>query len=170
VAGVVLVESSHPEQFARLPEGPQNYEQTRRLFAVAPTLAWLGVVRLFDLSPPPSGLPPEQRGQIEAWAGSTRHVSATADEFRATPATMTQAGAVGDLGDTPLAVVSAGAQDPGWLALQNELAALSANSRHHVVDGASHTSIVDDAGHAQLTSAAILQVVDAVRNDHRLTG
>jgi pimeloyl-ACP methyl ester carboxylesterase len=170
VAGVVLVESSHPEQFARLPAGQQNYEQTRRLFAVAPTLAWLGVVRLFDLSPPSPGLPPEQRGQIEAWAGSTRHLTATADEFRTTPATTVQVGALGDLGDIPLAVVSAGQQDPDWLTLQNELAGLSTNSRHHIVDGATHTSVLDDAGHAQLTSTAILEVVDAVKNNHRLTG
>ena len=50
VAGVVLVESSHPQQFTRLPDGQQNYEQARRLYTVAPVLAWLGVVRLFDLA------------------------------------------------------------------------------------------------------------------------
>ena len=48
----------------------------------------------------------------------------------------------------PLAVVTAGEQDPAWLALQIELAALSTNSSHHVVDGATHTSVVDDPGHA----------------------
>jgi hypothetical protein len=110
----VLVESSHPQQFTRLPGGQQNYQQTRRLFAVAPLLAWAGVVRLFDLSPPPPGLPPEQRAQIEAWAGSTQHVTTTADEFAATPANTAQVGAGGNLGDRPLAVVTAGEQGPDW--------------------------------------------------------
>ena len=168
VAGVVLVESSHPQQFTRLPDGQQNYEQARRLYTVAPVLAWLGVVRLFDLSAPPPGLPAGQRAQIDAWAGSTRHVTTTAEEFRATPDTMAQAGAVRGLGDLPLAVVTAGEQDPDWLALQNELAALSTNSSHHVVDGATHTSVVDDPGHARVTSAAIVEVVDAVRNNRPL--
>ena len=81
---------------------------------------------------------------------------------------MAQVGAVRDLGNLPLAVVSAGEQDPSWLALQNELAALSTNSSHQVIDGATHTSVVDDPGHARVTSAAIVEVVDAVRNDRPL--
>ena len=100
--------------------------------------------------------------------GSTRHIATTAEEFRATPDTMAQAGAVRGLGNRPLAVVTAGEQDPEWLALQNELAALSTNSGHHVVDGATHTSVVDDPGHARVTSAAIVGLVDAVRNNRPL--
>ena len=51
VAGVALVESSHPQQFSRLSEARDSYEQTKRLYAVASLLARIGVVRLFDLSP-----------------------------------------------------------------------------------------------------------------------
>lgn len=167
VAGVVLVESSHPQQFSRLPDGQQLYERTRRLFAVAPFLSGIGVVRLFDLSPPPSGLPPEQRDQVAAWAGSTRHATATAEEFRAILDTMAQVSAVGRLGTTPLAVVTAGESDPTWLALQNELAALSSHSRHQVVDGANHSSIVDEAGFARTTSAVIIDMVVALRTPTR---
>jgi pimeloyl-ACP methyl ester carboxylesterase len=53
VAGVALVESSHPEQFSRLPVARDSYEQTKRLYAVASLLARIGVVRLFNLSPAP---------------------------------------------------------------------------------------------------------------------
>src|SRR5215203_7176855 len=46
VAGLVLVDSSHPEQFTRSPEGRAMYEQIRRLGAVLPFLTRLGVIRL----------------------------------------------------------------------------------------------------------------------------
>jgi pimeloyl-ACP methyl ester carboxylesterase len=46
VAGVVLVDSSHPEQFTRSPQGRAMYEKTRRMGAVIPWLTRLGVIRL----------------------------------------------------------------------------------------------------------------------------
>jgi hypothetical protein len=66
------------------------------------------------------------------------------------------------IGDEPLAVVSAGEQTRAWLELQNELAALSSATRHRVVDGATHISLVFDGRDARVTSAAILEVVEAV--------
>src|SRR5215212_4654354 len=66
--GVVLADSSHPERFARLPEGREQYERTKRLFAVALLLTRLGVVRLFDLNPtPPTYRPSSARG-LRPWA------------------------------------------------------------------------------------------------------
>jgi pimeloyl-ACP methyl ester carboxylesterase len=169
VAGVVLVESSHPEQFSRLPQGEENYEQTRRLFAVAPLLARPGVIRLFDLNPVPAELPAQQRAQIDAFNPSTRQVATTADEFRATDQTTTQVRGAGSLSDKPLAVVGAGEQPSAWLALQEELAAISSNSIHRVVEGATHVSLLHEREDARATSAAILEVVGAVRDDRPLT-
>ncbi len=85
VAGVVLVDSSHPEQFTRSPEGRAMYEQTWRMGAVLPFLTRVGVIRLFNVLPAHPDLPPQQREQIEAFNSSTRQVSTTAEEFRATP-------------------------------------------------------------------------------------
>jgi pimeloyl-ACP methyl ester carboxylesterase len=169
VAGVVLIESSHPEQFSRLPEARDSYEQTNRLFAVAPLLARLGVIRLFDAIPAPPELPQRQRAQIDAYNSSTRQVAATAEEFRATPASTAQARSLRSLGDKPLAVVSAGEQSPAWLELQDELATLSSKNRHRVVEGATHVSLLYDRSDAQATSAAIVEVVEAARNDQPLT-
>src|SRR5215213_12041034 len=45
VAGVALVDSMHPEQFTRSPEGQAMYEQNRRMGAVIPWLTRLGVIR-----------------------------------------------------------------------------------------------------------------------------
>jgi pimeloyl-ACP methyl ester carboxylesterase len=165
VAGVALVESSHPEQFTRLPEARDSYEQTKLVFTVGSLLSRIGVVRLFGLSPAPPELPQRQRAQIDALGPSTRQMSTTAQEFRASPQTTAQTQALESLGDKPLAVVSAGTQSPDWLELQDELAALSPNSMHRVVEGATHTSVVYDRSDARATGAAIVEVVAAVRND-----
>jgi pimeloyl-ACP methyl ester carboxylesterase len=169
VAGVVLVDSSHPEQFTRSPEGRAMYEQTRRLGAVIPFLTRFGVIRLFNVYPAHPDLPPQQRAQIEAFNSSTRQLSATAEEFRATPETMAEVRSTGTLGDKPLAVISAGEQSSSWLELQDELAALSSDSIHRVVEGATHESLLYESRDAQVTSAAILEVVEIVRNDQPLT-
>jgi len=168
VAGVVLVDSSHPEQFTRSPEGRAMYEQIRRLGAVIPFLTRLGVTRLFNVYPAHPDLPPQQRAQIEAFNSSTRQVATTAAEFRATPETTAQVRSTGTLGDKPLAVISAGEQSSSWLELQDELAALSSDSIHHVVEGATHESLLYESRDAQVTGAAILEVVEVVRNDEPL--
>jgi hypothetical protein len=55
-----------------------------------------------------------------------------------------------------------------WLKLQDDLATLSSNSIHRVVEGATHTSLEYDRSDSQATSAAIVEVVAAVRNDRPL--
>jgi pimeloyl-ACP methyl ester carboxylesterase len=162
VAGVALIESSHPEQFSRLPEARNSYEQIKLLYTVASLLAPIGVVRLFNLSPAPPELPHQQRAQIAALNPSTRQVSTTAQEFRASPQSTAQARSLRSLGDKPLAVVSAGTQSSGWLELQDDLATISPNSMHRVVKEATHTSVVYERSDAQATSAAIIEVVAAV--------
>ena len=163
VAGLVLVDSSHPEQFTRSPEGRAMYEQTRRMGAIIPWLTRLGVIRLTNFYPAHPDLPPKQRAQIEAFNSSTQQVGTTVEEFRATPQTDAQVRSVGSLGIKPLAVLSAGEQPSDWLEMQDELTALSSNSIHRVVDGATHESLLYDRGDAQVTSAAIEQVVEAAR-------
>lgn len=168
VAGVALVDSSHPEQFTRSPEGRAMYEQTGRLGAVIPFLTRLGVIRLSNFYPAHPDLPPRQRAQIEAFNSSTRQLGTTVEEFRATPETAAQVRGTPSLGDTPLVVISAGEQSPGWLEMQDELAALSSDSTHRVVEGAAHESLLYDKRDARVTSAAIEQVVQAVRTDRSL--
>jgi pimeloyl-ACP methyl ester carboxylesterase len=169
VAGVALVDSSHPEQFTRSAEGRAMYEQTRRIGAVLPFLTRLGVIRLTNFYPAHPDLPPQQRAQIEAFNSSTQQVATTVEEFRATPETNAQVRSAGSLGDKPLAVITAGEQPPDWLEMQDELAALSSDSIHRVVEGATHESLLYDKRDAQVTSAAIEQVVEAVRTDRPLT-
>jgi len=168
-AGVVLVDSSHPEQFTRSPKERAQYEQTVRLGAVISFLTRLGVIRLTNYYPAHPDLPSHQRAQIEAFNASTHHVATTLEEYRATPQTTAQVRRAGSLGDTPLAVITAGEQSSVWLEMQDELAALSPNSIHRVVEGATHESLLYNKGDSQVTSAAIHKIVEAVRNDQPLT-
>ena len=90
-------------------------------------------------------------------------------ELRATPQSTTQTRSLRSLGDKPLAVVSAPKQaEPGWLELQDDLVTLSSNSIHRVVKGATHESLLYERSDAQASSAAIVEVVAAVRNDRPL--
>ena len=169
VAGVALIESSSPDQFGHRPAARDGYEPPKRTFAVASLLARIGVVRLlYELVQSSPDLPPRQRAQIDALGPSTRQVSTTALELRAAPQSAAQARGLRSLGDKPLAVVSAGTQEPEWLDLQDDLATLSSDSTHRVVEGATHTSVLDDRSDARATSAAIVEVVAAVRNDRPL--
>jgi pimeloyl-ACP methyl ester carboxylesterase len=173
VAGVVLIDSSHPEQFTR-PEGRKYYDPTKRVVTVAPWLARLGVIRLFDLNPAPRGLPPKQRAQVEAFNSSTQQLATAAEEFRLILQTSAQVRGTDGLGGKPLVVISAGESSPGnfpasyWLKLQGELASLSSNSLHRVVEGATHTSLLYERSDSQASGAAIDEVVAAVRNDRPL--
>jgi pimeloyl-ACP methyl ester carboxylesterase len=177
VAGVVLVDSStDPDQFSQRPEAQDSNEPQKQTFAVVPQLARfgvslparLGIVRLMSkLDPAPPELPPQQRAQIDALAPSTRGVSTFALEFLAPTQTL-RLGSPGSLGNKPLAVVTAGKSEPSWLKRQDKLATLSSNSIHRVVKGATHSSVVYDRSDSQATSAAIVDVVAAVRNDRPL--
>ncbi len=123
---------------------------------------------LSELDPASPELPPQQRAQIDALTPSTRQWSTSALEFLAPTQTL-RPGSPGSLGNKPLAVVTAPEQaEPGWLEQQDDLATLSSNSIHRVVEGATHTSVLYDRSDARATSAAIDEVVAAVRNDRPL--
>jgi pimeloyl-ACP methyl ester carboxylesterase len=174
VAGVALVDSSTElDQFSHRPKARESHEPQEQSLALVPRLAQfgvsllarLGVVRLLsNLDPAPPELPPQQRVQIDALAPSTRGVSTFALEFLAP----TQTRRLESLGNKPLAVVTAGKSEPSWLKRQDDLATLSSNSIHRVAKGATHTSLLYDRSDAQATSAAIVEVVAAVRNDRPL--
>jgi pimeloyl-ACP methyl ester carboxylesterase len=177
VSGVVLVDSSiDTYQFSQRPEARDSNVPQKQTSAVVSQLvrlgvslpARIGIVRLMSkLSPASPELPPQQREQIDALAPSTRGVTTYALEFLAPTQTL-RLGRQGSLGNKPLAVVTAGESERSWLKRQDKLAILSSNSIHRVVEGATHTSLLYDRSDSQATSAAIVEVVDAVRNDRPL--
>ncbi|WP_219815416.1 hypothetical protein [Arthrobacter sp. B0490] len=58
---------------------------------------------------------------------------------------------------------------PGWTESQDALAALSTNTLHRVVDGATHGSLLGDERDAAETARGILDAVTAVRTGDPLS-
>jgi pimeloyl-ACP methyl ester carboxylesterase len=163
VAGVVLLDSMHPQQYERLPGYPAFYQTFRRVSALLPSLSRIGVGRL--LAQTESGtLPSEIRGQKRSLTSTARHYRSVRDEVAEIRITLHQAGELRTLGNTSLIVLTAlkDAED-GWEPLQNELAMLSSNSLHRFLADATHASLTDDEPAAGMSVQAILDVVDAVR-------
>jgi pimeloyl-ACP methyl ester carboxylesterase len=163
VAGMVLLDSSTPRQFTALPDYRAAYTSYRRLSALLPPLARVGLLRLatagaFD------GLPPQARGQELALAGAARGLSSQLAEWSELPAVFTQAETLTGLGGKPLIVVTAGrGQQTGWPAAQDRLARLSANSVHRTVAAADHTALLYNEATSANSSQAIRDVVAAIR-------
>jgi pimeloyl-ACP methyl ester carboxylesterase len=148
VTGMVLLDGQPAEAFEGLPIFPAFYTVFRRVFALLPSLARLGVGRLFYHA---------DVGHLPANARSLR------DEFAVLPTSLAQARSFQSLGDRPLVVLTAAVDAlAGWLPLQDEMATLSTNSSHRVAPY-THDALVTDRTAAHTSIDAIRDVVHAVR-------
>jgi len=174
VAGLVLLDSSHPDQWTSTPTGQDLYRSTARTYTVTSILARLGLLRLRATSQPALTLPELQNKELLAFNSATQDWDAQAAEFAATTDLDNEVRTAGSLGDLPLFVLTATAHggppemEQTWQELQNELAQLSTNSVHKVLDGARHESLWADPKFAGESVAAILKVVDAIQHSTSL--
>ena len=172
VVGMVLVDSSHPEQWTHIPasKGGQTVAVGNRVTAL---LARFGVMRLFHLEESfIAGLPPREYAEMRAYLSTPNGWLAGADGLIAwRDFSREQVNATRSLGDLPLFVLSVTEQDryaDVLTTLQAELPALSSNSKHITVEGATHYSLVSRQEYAAIVSDAILQVVKAARTGEPL--
>jgi pimeloyl-ACP methyl ester carboxylesterase len=162
VAGMVLLESSSPRQVELVPSFSIKSEIMRRGLALLPTAARIGLARLVPSS---ATLPSPAAAQVEAFASSPRSLTNQRDEQGVLQTAMRQAQALTTLGDKPLVVLTARdelTKTPGWVAAQDQLATLSSNSSHGVID-ATHATMLDDPSSAAAGARAISDVVRSVR-------
>lgn len=170
VAGLVLLDSSHPDQWTSTPTGQDLYKSTARTYTVTSILARLGLLRLRTASQPALTLPELQNKELLAFNSATQDWDAQAAEFAATTDLDNEVRTAGSLGNLPLFVLTATdhggpiEMEQAWQELQNELAQLSTNSVHKVLDGARHESLWADPKFASESVAAILKVVDAIQH------
>jgi pimeloyl-ACP methyl ester carboxylesterase len=163
VAGVVLLDSMHPEQYTQVPGYSTFYQGYRRVSTLFPSLARLGVVRLvmqFQVG----SLPADVRAESRAISSTAGVVRAQHAEWLMIPTTLTEAQALTTLGDRPLMVVTAERDmQNGWMPLQNDLATMSTNSSHRVFPDATHAALLDDEAVAAQSSQAIRDLVTMTR-------
>jgi pimeloyl-ACP methyl ester carboxylesterase len=166
VAGIVLVEGTHPDFLSRLgqPEVMPNADEG--MLSTAPAAARLGLFRLITFIPTDPLLPAQQQGELAAYYASTKFADQVLSVYRQFPNLLAQARSVRDLNDVPLMVIIGSASENSTGVsheLQRDLLTLSSYSQLRVVSAATHMSLVHDPDHARQTSAAILEVVKAVR-------
>lgn len=161
VAGLVLVDASHPDQHRRSSAIETHMCTGFRMLKGVPVLARVGYIRLsgfFDSWT--DGLPDKQAAEAKAFLSSYRHLKTTKDESLAWDALCAEVRSTRVLGDKPLVVVTAGKDVlPGHPELQTELAALSSNSAHWAVKGADHVTLVTHRQHASSVVDAIQYVI-----------
>ena len=172
VVGMVLVDASHPDQFERYPDRAKEGASYLQMSAAFPTFARLGIGHLYfalggemdfaDMKEP-------QKSELKAiWSSPEYFVSQRA-EIIAAAEIFDSGQKLGGLGDLPLLVISAGQNlFDGWGELQMDLAGLSDDSIHLILETATHVSLVVDPEDAHQVSLGILKVLDAARTGTRL--
>ncbi len=160
VVGMVLLDSSSPEQFTIVTDYAGQYPLMRRGLALFPTFARLGVNRALAAS----GLPGDAGDVARAMTTTPRAFRNGRDEVSMIPEVFEQAQALTTLHDRPLVVITASENltNPGWLAAQDELAALSTDHLRRTVD-ATHEGLLADERGATESVHAIAEVLAAVR-------
>ena len=169
VAGLVLLDSSSPEQFTQVPAYFGQYALMRRGLALLPTLRRVG---LGQLLPPTSHLPAAAAETVTALTSTAQAARSMRDEVSVIPEVFTQAQALTTLGDRPLAVLTASDNvetTEGWIGAQDQLAAISTNRIHRTVDS-THAGLLEDVRPAAEAVRAITEVISSARTDAPLGG
>jgi pimeloyl-ACP methyl ester carboxylesterase len=178
VVGMVLVDTSHPDQWvaSSVPGGSRTAAIGNR---VAAFLARMGLLERLGVNKGLSeGIPAEQAGILEAWLARPQSWSTSADTLKIWDSrSRSQVNQAKKLGDLPLVVISAPERPKGARAMQyaellnaqqDELAALSSNSLHLWVEGATHETLVGEPESAKIVSDAILKVLRAAETGEPL--
>ena len=179
VAGLVYVDPSHPDQFARFNAVTgRRMEPNPAILAVGSALAWTGVVRLVPGDAPPTSWPRSLTHAPSAYLPQT--VKALLEESRAVDRTLADAGQLRQLGERPEIVLTATAPmsaaelalngltakegagiQAASRALHMSQAAWSTRGRQELVPGASHYIQFD---RPDVVIRAVRDVVGEVRH------
>jgi len=173
VAGMVLVDPSHPEMFSRAPgvPGPRATAAIMGLMAGLGRLGlrrWVGAAYLKGLLPEGGRQMPTPAWEaMQFFAREGREIGAAAREAAVSAESFADArGEAGCLGDLPLVVLTAewwttGKPTPlkrAFVALREELAGYSRRGRHVIVSGCDHANM--PVARADAVAEAVREVME----------
>jgi pimeloyl-ACP methyl ester carboxylesterase len=156
VAGLVLVDPSHPEMFERVPGVPKSKAMARSFRLIGGLgslglLRWLGPVLARQLLPDGAAtLPADAWNALKYFYSHKKEYQTAAREAGFGEENFAAArGKPGSLKDLPLEVLTAewwvtGKQTPvkqAMLPMREEQAALSSRGRHRIVEGCDHANL-----------------------------
>jgi pimeloyl-ACP methyl ester carboxylesterase len=182
VKGLVFVDASHPDQFARF------HDITGKWLAPPPgevklgsALAWTGLVRLLPVGALPASWPAETRRVAPSFLPLS--VGGLAKETEAIPAMLAAARAMRQFDDRPLVVLTAGMEQPqaalksmgltreqgvqirdASRALHDDQASWSRSGRHELVPNASHYIQFDRPDVVIRVTREVVEAVRALRS------
>ncbi|MES2606473.1 MAG: alpha/beta hydrolase [Pseudomonadota bacterium] len=181
VAGLALLDASHPDQNTLVADPAKQIAGELKILAWLRRLQWLGVSHVYNpyrvqLQP----LPPAAFEQALYFTHQPSMADAIIGETRSRIVSMAQAGEVKTLGALPLLVVSAGAYQVNpersaedterlktsyerWQQFHLQYLALSTNSRHVVIEGSNHYTLISNKQFAQRASDEIIKLANAPR-------
>ncbi len=181
VVGMVLVDPGHPDMDTSIPSLQAQNQSDAQLVRTMQLLSYIGIPRLLGVGKTnAAGLPAKQVAEINAFNSTPRHWASLLELIQVTPKTYDEVRKTGSLGDRPLVVLSA---NTAWFSpnappddarrilneLHAELAGLSTNSSHRIVEGATHASLVHSQKDAQATILAIEDVLRSAQTGLPLT-
>ncbi|MBX3001787.1 MAG: alpha/beta hydrolase [Caldilineaceae bacterium] len=174
VAGLVLVDPSHPEMFQRVPGFPSSKTMATGMRVIAGLDRWgllkpLAPLLARGVFPQIKHFPPDFRTALIAMSAQPQNYAAALREAESSDESFRSAvSGPGSLGDLPLIVLSAewwvtGKQTPmkqAMPALREEQAQLSTRGEHRIIEGCDHSDLPILGADA---------VADAVRSICRLS-
>ncbi|MCD9022615.1 alpha/beta fold hydrolase [Cohnella silvisoli] len=187
VAGMVLVDASHPEQTARLAQasGVPASDPIPFVFRALAAMAWSGLPRLVLPDAEIPELPSQTAKAITAYQPTS--LAAAFSEAAVFEDSLREAGTFRTLGNLPLAVLSRGKpwsafseaertasgltreqfnrSEAAWASMQDEEASWSSNSTHQVLTDSSHVMQLE---RPDAVIAAIKDVVGKVTRANAL--
>jgi pimeloyl-ACP methyl ester carboxylesterase len=167
VAGMVVIDTTAPkdEPTTSASNNADSYEIIDRIATLVSTSSRFGVTRLEAMSEVAT-LPPQSSDEARASLKTGDSLRAFIDEFLAANASMGQAAALTDFADKPLVILTAGVGSGGdFVAAHEQLATLSTNGVHRVIDGATHETLLADEKDSEATTQAVFDVLASVRGE-----
>lgn len=176
VVGMVLMDAGFLYDDPRYPaETLSEFESENNMIRTARWLAPIGLVRLLQpmMGNPTFDLPEEVRLANTSFAATSRYWQALTSQTEALSTVFQEERQVTSLGDIPLLVLVSTEPDDAahkmWRQENVEMADLSTNGSHQIVEGATHMSLAYRKNDAQVCTDGILEVLNAVHDEQLLS-